>query len=75
MVNIPFSVKNVRGLAYVSMENRKAPAKAVVDQVYALINELNKIAPSVMEPRFVSITNAGLVVKSARVEVFALMEN
>jgi hypothetical protein len=75
MVNIHFSARTVRGLVYVFMENRKAPAKAVADQVYALINELNKIAPSVMEPRFASITNAGLAVKRAKVGASAIMEN
>jgi hypothetical protein len=75
MANIHFSARVVTGPAYVSMENRKAPAKAVADQVYALINELNKIAPSVMEPRFASITNAGLAVKCAKVGASAVMEN
>ena len=75
MANIHFNARVVTGPAYVSMENRKAAAKAVADQVYALINELNKIAPSVMEPRFATITNAGLAVNYAKGGVFAVMEN
>ena len=43
--------------------------------VSASINESNNTARSVMESRFATITNAGLAVKNARVEVFALMEN
>ena len=75
MVNIHFNARYVRGLAYVFMENRKAPAKAVADQVYAPINESNKIALSVMELPSASTTNAGLVVKCAKVGVSAVMEN
>jgi hypothetical protein len=47
----------------------------VVDQVYVLINESRIIVKNVMEPPFVTTTNAGLAVKNAMVEVFALMEN
>jgi len=75
MANIPFNARTVRGPAYVSMENRKAPAKAVADQVYALINELNKIAQSVMDLPSASTTNAGLVVNSAKVGACVVMEN
>ena len=74
MANILFSVKNVRGLAYVSMEKWKAHAKTVVVLMSARISESNNIAGIVMELPFATTTNAGLAVKNAKVEVFALME-
>lgn len=75
MVNIHFSARTVRGLVYVFMENRKAPAKTVVGLRSVPINESNNIAGTVTEPPFASITNAGLVVKRVKVGACAVMEN
>jgi hypothetical protein len=46
-----------------------------VDQIYVLINESNNIAETVMDLPSASTTNAGLVVKNAKVVAYAVMEN
>lgn len=70
-----FSVKIVRDLAFALMKNKKAPVKNVAVLISAPINESRIIVKNAMEPVFVITINAGLAVKNAKVEAFALMKN
>jgi len=75
MENIPFSAKTVKGHVYVLMENRGVYVKSVVDQVFVCIKRLKTTARSVMGRASAIITNAGVVVWSVKVVVYALMKN